>query len=114
MDFIFGTAAAVLSGLGVGSGGLLVIYLTMLGDYGQVTAQGLNLLFFLFSSGAALLYHMNYRQINYRIVTVLTLFGLIGALGGTLLLELIGGELARKVFGGMLVFSGITALKRIK
>ena len=36
LDFIFGTAAAVLSGLGIGSGGLLVIYLTMLGEYEQI------------------------------------------------------------------------------
>ncbi|MEE0967901.1 MAG: sulfite exporter TauE/SafE family protein [Clostridia bacterium] len=111
MDFAFGLAAAVLSGLGVGSGGLLVIYLTMLGEYEQITAQGLNLLFFLFSSGAAMLYHLTHRNINFGVVMVLVGFGLVGAAAGTMLLNLLGGELVRKIFGGMLIFSGVTALK---
>ena len=112
MDIIFGTAAAVLSGLGVGSGGLLVIYLTMVGEYEQITAQGLNLLFFLFSSGAAMLYHITHRRINYGAVMVLVGFGLVGAAAGSLLLGALGGGTVRKIFGGMLVFSGVLALKR--
>lgn len=112
MDVIFGTAAAVLSGLGVGSGGLLVIYLTMLGEYEQITAQGLNLLFFLFSSGAAMLYHVTHRRINYGAVMVLVGFGLVGAATGSMLLGVLGGSVVRKIFGGMLVLSGVLALKR--
>lgn len=112
MDIIFGTAAAVLSGLGVGSGGLLVIYLTMVGEYEQITAQGLNLLFFLFSSGAAMLYHITHRRINYGAVMMLVSFGLVGAAAGSLLLGALGGGAVRKIFGGMLVFSGVLALKR--
>jgi hypothetical protein len=51
-------AVAILSGLGVGSAGLLVVYLTAIEHQAQLTAQGLNLLFFLFSSGAALTVHL--------------------------------------------------------
>ena len=35
---------AVLSGMGVGSAGLLVAYLTAFADVPQITAQGINLL----------------------------------------------------------------------
>ena len=69
IDFIFGIGAAVLSGLGVGSGGLLVIYLTLIEGYEQIGAQGVNLLFFLFSSGSAMLYHLVHRKIYYSVVT---------------------------------------------
>lgn len=112
LDFIFGTATAVLSGLGIGSGGLLVIYLTMLGEYEQITAQGLNLLFFLFSSGAAMLYHLTHRQINFGAVLILLIFGLAGAGVGSLLLSVLGGGIVRKIFGIMLIFSGMSALKK--
>ncbi len=114
IDFFFGTAAAVLSGLGVGSGGLLVIYLTMFDAYEQIQAQGINLLFFLFSSGSAMLYHMTHRNINFGIVMILVVAGLLGALIGAFLLRMIGGGIAKKIFGGMLVFSGILALKKAK
>ncbi len=113
-DAIFGFAAAVLSGLGVGSGGLLVIYLTLAENYEQITAQGLNLLFFLFSSGAAMFFHVMKRKINYSAVLFLVFFGLFGALLGTLLLKYLGGEAVRKIFGIMLIFSGVVTLKRQK
>ena len=114
MDFIFGTLAAVFSGLGVGSGGLLVIYLTMLGEYDQITAQGLNLLFFLFSSGAAMLYHLMHRKLNYGVIMMLVSFGLVGAALGAALLNIFGGDFVRKIFGVMLIISGILAMRKAK
>ena len=44
---------ALLSGMGIGSGGLLVIYLTLLEKVPQLTAQGINLLFFIFASASS-------------------------------------------------------------
>ena len=41
---------AALSGMGVGGGGLFVIYLSLFTDTPQLVAQGMNLLFFLFFS----------------------------------------------------------------
>ena len=49
---------AILSGLGVGSAGLLVVFLTAVLQVPQLTAQGMNLVFFLFSSGSALTVHL--------------------------------------------------------
>lgn len=112
IDAIFGFAAAMLSGLGVGSGGLLVIYLTLAQNYEQISAQGLNLLFFLFSSGAAMIFHLLKRKINYAAVLILVSFGLFGALFGTILLKFLGGGIARKIFGIMLIFSGVITLKK--
>ena len=52
LDILAGTAVAVLSGMGVGSGGLLVVYLTLAAGMQQAPAQALNLFFFLFAAGA--------------------------------------------------------------
>ena len=46
---------AVLSGLGIGSAGIFVLYLTLVAGYAQPEAQALNLLFFLLSAGVQLM-----------------------------------------------------------
>ena len=53
IDFLVSCGVALLSGLGVGSGGLLVVFLTKYREIGQLFAQGVNLIFFIFSSGAS-------------------------------------------------------------
>lgn len=111
MNFIFGLLAAVLSGLGVGSGGLLVIFLTLIENYPQLTSQGINLLFFLFSSGTALIFHLTHRRIVFEAVAVLVVFGLVGSLIGSLLSGVLGGDLTRRIFGVMLIISGMLALR---
>lgn len=110
LDFIMATLAAVLQGLGVGSGGTLVIYLTMWAGREQVSSQGINLIFFIFSAVTALLFHVRKRKIYYGALLCITLFGTIGATVGALLLNLFDPALVRKIFGGMLVLSGLLAL----
>ena len=44
-DFLIAFAAATLTGLGVGSGGLYLLWLTLFTDTPQTEAQGRNLIF---------------------------------------------------------------------
>ncbi len=110
LDFIISTASATLQGLGIGSSGTLVIYLTLLRDMEQTRAQGINLIFFIFSAMAALLFHAGKRKIFYGTLAVLTLFGTVGAITGALILNVMDPLLIRKIFGGMLTLSGLLAL----
>ncbi len=110
VDFIMATLAAALQGLGVGSGGTLVIYLTNWAGREQVSSQGINLVFFIFSAVTALLFHVKKRKIYYGALLCITLFGILGATVGALLLNVFDPSLVRKIFGGMLVASGILAL----
>ncbi len=110
LDFIVSTIAAVLQGLGIGSSGTLVIYLTMWAGWEQVTAQGVNLIFFIFSAVAALFFHIRKRKIYWGVLLYLTLFGVLGAAVGSLLLNVFDPDLVRKIFGGMLVISGLLGL----
>ena len=57
LDILASLFSAALAGLGVGSGGLLVIYLTLIAGIDQQTAQGINLLFFLPTALSALILH---------------------------------------------------------
>ena len=102
--------AAILSGLGVGSAGLFVLYLTLIAGYSQPEAQALNLLFFLLSAGAALLLHIRARSIPWRVVGFLIACAVPGALAGSYLVRVLDASVIRKLFGGMLIVTGLPAL----
>ena len=102
--------AAVLSGLGVGSAGLFVLYLTLAAGYSQPEAQALNLLFFLLSAGAALFLHIRERKIPLRVVLFLIVCALPGAIAGSYLVRILDASLIRKLFGGMLIVTGLPSL----
>ncbi len=102
--------AAVLSGMGVGSAGLFVLYLTLVAGYAQPEAQAINLLFFLLSAGASLMVHRKERRIPRRLVWLLIAWAIPGALAGSYLVRVLDATLIRKLFGGMLVVTGLPAL----
>ena len=76
---------AALSGMGVGGGGLFVVFLSLFSDLPQITIQGINLLFFIFSSGAAVLIHVSRRHIFGKAVLTMIVFGILGSLLGIML-----------------------------
>lgn len=101
---------AVLSGLGVGSAGLLVVFLTLVEGAPQLTAQGLNLLFFLFASGAALTVHALRTKLLFGCIFVLLIGGLPGSLLGAFVAHRISDGLLRQLFGALLIASGAMGL----
>ena len=104
------TLIALLSGLGIGSGGLLVIWLTMIEGIDAESARGLNLLFFVFSASAALLVHLLKGRVRLRLVLPLSLLACAGTLVGTYIGSLIDPIWIKRIFGGMLVASGVYTL----
>ena len=111
-DIIVSFAIAVLSGLGVGSGGLLVIYLTLAGGVPQLRAQGINLVFFLFSAGASMLAHLSRRRLIFPLCILLITAGLPGALMGASLANLLPAVILRKLFGAFLITAGVMTLTK--
>ena len=98
--------AAVLSGLGVGSAGLLVTWLTLVEQMPQMAAQGTNLVFFIFSSGAALTIHAFRTPTLWQCVIFLVPLGLCGSLLGVSLATYLPQALLRRIFGYMLILTG--------
>ena len=103
---------ATLSGMGVGGGGLFVVFLALFSDLPQITIQGINLLFFLFSSGSSICVHLTKRKIFGTAVLIMAGFGIIGSVCGTLLATVVEQSILRKIFGLMLVVSGILSLRQ--
>lgn len=107
-------AIALLSGLGVGGGGLFAVYLSIFSDLPQLAVQGTNLLFFLFSSGASVTVNLFRRRILFSAVAIMIATGLVGAAIGSLAAHVLPEEWLRKIFGMMLVAGGIMSLKAKK
>lgn len=112
IDFLVSCGVALLSGLGVGSGGLLVVFLTEYRAVGQLFAQGVNLIFFIFSSGASTAVNLRARNICYGAVTVMSVGGTVGAIVGALVASMLDPDLLRIGFGVMLLVGGVPALLR--
>ena len=112
LDIIVFFMIATLSGMGVGSAGLLVVWLTVFDSVPQLAAQGLNLFFFLFSSSASLLIHLKRRKMFWGVIMIMTSTGAVGALIGSILANRFDASLLGKLFGGMLLVSGVLSFTR--
>ncbi len=111
-DFFIGICIAVLSGMGVGSGGLLTIYLTLACEFGQIEAQGINLLFFVLASASSLAVHVCRRKIPWASVGCQTLGALLGAALGAVTATHSNPEVIKLLFGIMLICVGVPSLLR--
>ncbi len=110
LDIIVGAAVAVLSGMGVGSGGLLVVYLTLAAEMQQAPAQALNLFFFLFAAGASTAVNIRRRNIAWGCVLLLGIGGAVGAIAGTVAAAAAKPRVLKMLFGLMLTVTGARGL----
>lgn len=103
-----GLVCGVLSGFGIGGGSLLMVWLTAVLSFEQKTAQGINLLYFLPTSAAALIFHARNRVIEWKAVLPAALCGCVTAILGALLSARLEMSLLRRLFGGFLILVGLS------
>ena len=96
-----GLVCGVLSGFGIGGGSLLMVWMTAFCAVGQKTAQGINLLYFLPTAAAALIFHAKNRLPAAAAGCATAALGAFLAAG----LEM---QLLRRLFGGFLVLVGLS------
>lgn len=102
-----GLLSGIIGGMGLGGGAVLIIYLTVFRDVEQLKAQGVNLLFFIPIALVAVIIYAFKKQIKWRITLPVAAGGIIGAVGGFFLTDIIGGGLTAKLFGGFLVILSV-------
>lgn len=98
---------SALMGMGIGGGGLFVIYLTLCLNFEQIVAQGTNLVFFIISVFFSLIIHLRKRKIRFLQVGALILFGSIGSIIFSRLANSIDPKIPRIALGILLISSGI-------
>ena len=105
-----GTVCGVISGFGIGGGSLLMVWLTAVISMEQQAAQSINLLYFLPTAAAALIFHFKNRQICKKAILPAAIGGCAAAVLGAFLASAAQPELLRKLFGGFLVLVGLSEL----
>jgi len=106
----FGTG--ILSAWGVGGGTLLLLIMTLFLGVEQTAAQGINLLYFLPCSAAALVSHFRHKMVELPCVLWAAGAGIVVSLGASFLATALDTALLRKLFGGFLLAVGLLELFR--
>lgn len=109
-----GLFSGIIGAMGLGGGAVLIIYLSVFTDMPQLKSQGINLLFFIPIAIAAVAVYGFKKQIKWKLVLKIAVWGLVGTAGGLLFTDLLGGDITAKIFGGMLILIGIGELGIIK
>lgn len=113
MKYIIPFLISTLMGMGVGGGGLFIIYFTLLCSIPQLTAQGTNLLLFVFAAGASLILHIKEGRVVFWQGLTMSAFGIIGSLAFSSLALSLDPKYPRIALGVLLVCSGISTLYNI-
>lgn len=100
----------ILSGFGIGGGSLLMIWLTAVLSFEQRDAQGINLLYFLPTALASLLFHVKHKRVVFRAAIPAAIAGCLVAGGAALLAGCIPTRILRRLFGIFLLFVGLNEL----
>jgi len=104
---IAGFLSGIISGMGIGGGTILIPALSIFLNVGQHEAQGVNLLYFIPTAIISLWVHIKNKAVNFKVAVPVILFGLAGAVGGSLLAGVIEGKLLRRLFGFFLLAMGL-------
>ena len=107
-----GAACGVLSGFGIGGGSLLMVWMTAVLQMEQRTAQAINLLFFLPTASASLIFHVKSGQVAWKATVPAALAGLATAALSAWVATMIDAALLRKFFGVFLLFVGVSEIFR--
>ena len=107
---IVGTLLGFLTGLGVGGGSLLILWMTLVLEMPQTAARGINLLFFLPS--AAISCYLRWKQGTVTLKKILPAIfaGCAAAAVFSLISTRMDLEILRKLFGVLLLATGIREL----
>lgn len=107
---IVGTVLGFLSGLGIGGGSLLILWLTMVLNIDPITARGINLLFFIPSALVACLFRVKQGALKLRPILPAVIAGCVAAALCSFLSTRLDVELLKKLFGIVLLAAGIREL----
>ncbi len=101
-----GAVLGFLSGLGIGGGSLLVLWMTLVLNTEPQTARAINLLFFLPSALVACWYRHRQGKLKLRPLLPAILAGCITAALGSWLGAMLDTEILKKLFGVLLLAAG--------
>ena len=103
MNILIGFLTGIAASMGLGGGFILIIWLTLFGGLSQTDAQGVNLLFFLPVALFSVIIHARNKLIEWKIVPLAVLVGIIGAAIGSLLSFTLTDNTLRTLFALLII-----------
>lgn len=103
---IIGTFLGFLSGLGIGGGSLLILWLTAVLGKDPILARSINLMFFIPSALIATFIRCKNQRINVKSALPGILTGCLFAILGTWISAKLDTGVVRKLFGAILILAG--------
>ena len=107
---VVGTVLGFLTGLGIGGGSLLMLWLTLVLGVSQADARQINLLFFLPSALISCWMHKRQGTLNWKISLPGMISGCAAAMLGSWLAANLDPEMLKKPFGVLLLIAGAREL----
>lgn len=107
---VVGTALGFLAGLGVGGGSLLILWLTFVVNMDPAAARFINLLFFVPAALISCLFRWKQGNLDFRQVLPAILAGCLAAAFCALWANYLDIGLLQKLFGGLLILTGLREL----
>lgn len=105
-----GTVLGFLSGIGVGGGSLLILWLTLILGFEHSTARIINLLFFIPSALVASFFRWKQGKLNLMAILPAIIAGCVSAGIFSILSRQLDITLLKKLFGVLLLATGIREL----
>ena len=110
VSLIVGTLLGFLSGLGIGGGSLLILWLTMVLNLDPVTARGINLLFFIPSALVACAFRIRQGNLQVKPLLPAIIAGCVAAAAFSWISTVLDVEILKKGFGIVLIAAGLREL----
>ena len=105
-----GFLSGIFGSLGVGGGGVLIVFLTLFLDFSRQTAAFINLLFFIPIALFSTIIYAKQKQIDFKKVLFLVPTGLVGSAFGVYLSNAIQTDVLSKIFGLILIFISLKTI----
>lgn len=98
LEIIFGFISGIVTGLGMGGGTVLILLLSVFLKQEQHIAQAINLVFFIPTAIATIITNLRQKNIDLKLAINISIFGIIGAILGSLISSIFSSDLLKKSF----------------
>ena len=112
LSILAGLLCGIISGLGIGGGSILMVWMTAFVGLEQRTAQGINLLYFLPTAAASLFFHIKNRFVDWSITVPAAICGAACAGLCAFLAQKLDNGLLQQLFGGFLLVIGFVEIRK--
>lgn len=110
VKLLIGVLLGFLSGLGIGGGSLLILWLTLAMNADAATARSINLMFFLAAAGSVSLLRLRTGKLDKGAILPAAVCGCIAAGVCSVIGAMLEPTILQKIFGVLLLLTGIREL----